>query len=511
MKRREFLIGSSSALAATLWAPGVNAAPAATEVRTTRRRATGPLRVHPRNGRYFTDGSGKTIYLTGSHTWLNLQDIVAVESDADYPCPTPFDYDGFLNFLQRYNHNFFRLWAWESTSWVLPDSTVVRLDPMPFARLGPAKAPDGRPKFDPAKLNQAYFDRIRRRVVAAGERGIYVAVMLFQGFSVSRKSKRRKSTPWDDHPFHKDNNTLDINGDADGDGEGYEVHTLGDPAITKLQEAYVRKVIDTVGDLDNVIYEISNECHGESTAWHYHIIDLIHRYEKSKPKRHPVWMSFQWDGIAGSGSNRDLFEGPAEIISPSRDAAKGDARYRNDPPAADGSKVIIADTDHLWGIGGSASWVWKSFLRGLHPIFMDPYKNSPHHRAAELDAKWEPIRRGMGHTLQFANRMNLAAMTPQSDLASTRYCLANPGKEYLVYLPSASKVSLDLSAAKGKLAVEWFDPRRGQTTKADPARGGTRQIFTTPFDGDAVLYLIATESKRDCVSRRVRSAHHNGF
>ena len=30
-------------------------------------------------------------------------------------------------------------------------------------------------------------------------------------------------------------------------------------AITALQEAYVRKVVDTVNDLDNVLYEISNE------------------------------------------------------------------------------------------------------------------------------------------------------------------------------------------------------------------------------------------------------------
>ena len=34
--------------------------------------ATGPLRVNPANRRYFTDGSGKAIYLAGSHTWANL-------------------------------------------------------------------------------------------------------------------------------------------------------------------------------------------------------------------------------------------------------------------------------------------------------------------------------------------------------------------------------------------------------------------------------------------------------
>src|ERR1700689_1311002 len=34
----------------------------------------GPLRVLKTNPRYFTDGSGKAILLTGSHTWNSLQD-----------------------------------------------------------------------------------------------------------------------------------------------------------------------------------------------------------------------------------------------------------------------------------------------------------------------------------------------------------------------------------------------------------------------------------------------------
>ena len=49
--------------------------------------------------------------------------------------------------------------------------------------------------------------------------------------------------------------------------------------------------------------------------------------------------------------------------------------------------------------------------------------------------EFEFCRRAMGHTLAYANRMNLAAMTPRDDLASSGYCLANPGEEYLIYLP----------------------------------------------------------------------------
>src|SRR5262249_3563482 len=37
--------------------------------------AKGPLRVCQPNPRYFADSTGKAVYLTGSHTWNNLQDM----------------------------------------------------------------------------------------------------------------------------------------------------------------------------------------------------------------------------------------------------------------------------------------------------------------------------------------------------------------------------------------------------------------------------------------------------
>jgi len=53
---------------------------------STRRPASGPLRIHPDNPRYFTDGSGKAIYLTGSHTWAALHERRLEETPVfDYP------------------------------------------------------------------------------------------------------------------------------------------------------------------------------------------------------------------------------------------------------------------------------------------------------------------------------------------------------------------------------------------------------------------------------------------
>ena len=70
---------------------------------------SGPLRVSSVNPRYFTNDCGQAVYLTGSHTWNNFPDM-----DDQYPPENaPFDWAGYLNFLDTYNHNFFRLWCWE--------------------------------------------------------------------------------------------------------------------------------------------------------------------------------------------------------------------------------------------------------------------------------------------------------------------------------------------------------------------------------------------------------------
>jgi hypothetical protein len=67
-------------------------------------------------------------------------------------------------------------------------------------RTGPGKALDGKPKFDLEKWDDAYFERLRTRVRKAGERGIYVSVMLFQCWS-SAKSWLG-GMPWRGHPYH---------------------------------------------------------------------------------------------------------------------------------------------------------------------------------------------------------------------------------------------------------------------------------------------------------------------
>jgi hypothetical protein len=443
--------------------------------------ARGPLRVHPENPRYFTDGTGRAVLLVGSHTWSSLVDMGPNDP------PPKFDFNAYLDFLEKHGHNYIRLWTWEHTAWDTRGNREKRRHycaPLPYARTGPGKALDGKPRFDLTQYDPEYFGRLRRRVEEAGRRGIYVSVMLFEGWAM-----QHAPDAWQSHPFHPKNNVNGIDGDANGDGKGLEVHELVNPKVTAVQEAYVRHVIETVGDLDNVLYEISNENHPPSTRWQYHMIEFIHAQEKARPKQHPVGMTFQYKG----GRNRDLLASPAEWISPnpSTDVPKPH-NYRDNPPPADGRKVILTDTDHLWGIGGDYRWVWKSFLRGLNPIFMDPYRGKV--LGLRHPENWPALRAAMGHALRLARGMDLASMTPRGDLASTGYCLAKPAKQgatYLVYLPKGGKVTVDLSAAYGRLAAEWIDPKTGEVTPGKAVRGGAKRTLTAPHKGDAVLYLGA--------------------
>lgn len=432
----------------------------------------GPLVVHPRNPRYFQNSAtGAVVYLTGSHTWANLVDLGPSDP------PPVFDFAAQLDWMAALDHNFMRLWTWELVSWDttgLRDDRVHTATPHPYARTGPGKALDGKAKFDLTKFNPDYFGRLWDRVQACREHGIYPAVMLFEGWGL-----QFSPGAWEAHPFHPKNNINGIDGDVNGDGKGVEIHELGNAAVTAIQEAYVRQVIDIVNGFDNVLYEISNENHPLSTAWQYHMIRFIKAYEKGKPQQHPVGMTFQYKG----GKNETLFASDADWISPNPEGG-----YRDNPPATDGAKVIVADTDHFWGIGGNQAWVWKSFLRGYNPIFMDPYDGVV--LGESFDSKWDPIRRSMGYTRRYAERMDMAHCEPTTEIASTKYCLANPSGEYLVYRPGGGDETFTVTLPAGTYAYEWFDPGAGKSAGAGEVKvPGGDQKFQTPLAGDALLLL----------------------
>ena len=120
--------------------------------------------------------------------------------------------------------------------------------------------------------------------------------------------------------------------------------------------------------------------------------------------------------------NDPLFDSPADWISPGFDDELFTGRWFTRPPANDGRKVVIADTDHFAPGGGDALWAWKTFLRGHNPILMDfgiidvvnpldPSLGVPSYES------FEPARCAMGDTLRYARRVRLSRWSPATSSA----------------------------------------------------------------------------------------------
>ena len=453
-------------------------------------QTVGPLRVNPANPRYFTDGSGKAILLAGSHTWHSI-----FEQGGSNP-PPMFDITQFCNFLKQYGHNFTRTFVWEQSrrgTWTSDVNYWFKPGP-PYKRTGPGNASDGELKFNLDSLDQTYFDWIKARVDTFAARGIYVSIQLFDGWSVS--SRGLQGNPWLDHPMRSTNN---VNGIDGGASDGMATHSLSISAIWPIQERYIKHLIDVLDDYDNVLWEVSNESsYPGSNLWEARIIDTIRAYESRKPKQHPIGFTADWNAPILNGT---VFASRADWVSPA--AGNNGDIWKTDPPDSGGRKVVINDTDHLWGNGGDAVWVWKSFCRGTNVLYMDGYDGKaygtghPWTRADSANPTVVELRKNLGYILRYANRMNLVAMAPRGVLASTGYCLANPvaiGAEFLVYFPSGGANTVNLSGASGVLNVEWFNPSTGDTISGGTTTGNATKSFTPPFNGDAVLYLYQREA-----------------
>jgi hypothetical protein len=147
--------------------------------------------------------------------------------------PPAFDFSAYLDWIQKYNHNFTRLWIWEQATWAPWEAGETYFSPTIYRRTGPGDALDGRPRFDLDQFNQEFFERLRSRVAEADRRGIYVSIMLFQGWSLEMKGQSGKNP--NGHPFQRDNNINEIDGDEDEDGFGRGPH-LENPRIQKRRK-----------------------------------------------------------------------------------------------------------------------------------------------------------------------------------------------------------------------------------------------------------------------------------
>jgi hypothetical protein len=412
------------------------------------------------NPRYFRNDLQDGLMFSGSHTWWTVQ---GPSSEGGAFSDSKFD--TYLNWSKGFSHNFLRVWSNMSYHDYTP--TVWNLD--------------GSNKAIMDSFNQTYFDLLRARVLRAIDQGFYCSVLLF-GSAV------RFLTDWDDVFWNPDRNTSSALAAAFSTTD-YTTFFTTNAAALDVQKALVAKTIDTLNDIDNIVWEVMNEAPTPTSAdWQDTIMAYIRAYEAGKAKQHLIMMS---GGGSINDNNASLLASDADIISPDSYTPYG---FTEGGDITYVAKSVINDTDHIGGYSDPddadvyRKWIWRAFCRGTNPIFMDSYdRDIDPYNDGTIMAVFDPVRATMGYIQKYAQLLDLKNTVPSSSFSSSGYALVNSGNAYLIYIPTSGGFTFTLPA--GNWEYEWFNPNTGAVTATAKIAGGSKSYSTPGGYTDGVLFI----------------------
>jgi hypothetical protein len=111
------------------------------------------------------------------------------------------------------------------------------------------------------------------------------------------------------------------------------------------------------------------------------------------------------------------------------------------------------------------------------------------------------------------NRIPFWQMTNADELVgnpahdNSRYCFADPGKLYLVYLPAGGAADLNLTGTRGEFSVAWFNPRVGGPLQTGPVArvsgGAAVSLGQPPSDSGEDWLAVVRVVESTSADRRI--------
>jgi hypothetical protein len=335
----------------------------------------------------------------------------------------------------------------------------------PYLRTGPGNAIDGRPRFDLTQFNQDYFDYWRRIVEYARDRGVVVQLAMLDGWHSSADvvGDYGPGNVWGlvfDY-YRGSNNVNGVDVESTGD-----VTNL-DNSVFVWQQALLRKIVDTLGDLPNIVWEIANE--SGNTPWELRHADDVTEYERSR--QFPTHLVIP----------RDL---PGHQYVPAQCDNDPDAAHRDLAAAFSRNAVLISDNDCTDSATPDIrrAKAWAALTAGAQIDFFH-FELFQDEVLASDDARAGMTYVGMQRQLVDQFGFDLAGMTPLDGDVTYGWALGRSGSEYVIYLPRGGTTSVPAIPSPGHAV--WFCPRDGSWFYAGPG-----PKFTTPDESDWVLYLV---------------------
>jgi len=100
-----------------------------------------------------------------------------------------------------------------------------------------------------------------------------------------------------------------------------------------------------------------------------------------------------------------------------------------------------------------------------------------------------PGYRYFRHLREFFDRTGYWRMEPSDELVSEGFCLAEPGREYIVFLNKPARFTMRLEGLAAPAKAEWFHPFTGQCQSAGTLGNGVQQLTPPDNWGEAPVVL----------------------
>jgi hypothetical protein len=449
-------------------------------------QAADPIRLHAENPHYLL-WHGKPTVLIGS-----TEHYGAVLNRA-------FDYQRYLATLQADGLNLTRTFSGAYCE--QPGAFKIAANTLapgpgdlvcPWARSDTPGYANGGNKFDLTRWDPEYFQRLTDFVAEAGKRGVVVEVVLFCPFY--------EDGMWRLSPMNADNNVNGV-----GQAARTEVYALQHKDLLAVQEAMVRRIVETLKDFDNVYYEVCNEPYfgGVTDDWQDVIVRTIADAESGFPAGHLIARN-----IANKSKK---FENPNPRISVLN------FHYAKPPTAVVENYAlgrVIADDET--GFAGEDRVKpyrlegWDFIMAGGAVYDNLDYSFTVGHEdgRAEVNAPGgggPTLRKQLVILRRFIEGFDFVQMRPHDSIVKTALpkgvtarVLSRFGQAYAIYVNGPGLTELAIDLPPGQYKAEWVNTQTGGADKTESFTGGLggHTLQTPTYADDIALRIVSLKTQR---------------
>jgi len=449
-----------------------------------------PIALHPENPHYFLWRAEPTILITsGEHYGAVLN--------------RAFDTTRYLATLGSYEFNLTRTFSGAycepQGAFHIERNTLAPAQGdliCPWARSKVPGYANGGNKFDLTKWDDGYFRRLTDFVGEAGRRGVVVELVLFCPFY--------KDPMWELSPMNARNNVNGI-----GAVTRTDVYTLKDKKLLAVQDAMVRRIIETLKDFDNLYYEICNEPYfsGVTMEWQNHIAETIVRAESKFKGKHL---------IAQNIANKSK-----RIEDPNPRVSVFNFHYAKPP-------VAVAENYHLNKVIGDDETgfsgddrvrpyrieAWDFLIAGgaVYSNLDYSFAAGSEDGTAKINAPGgggPKLRRQLEILKDFIHDFDFITMKPDNTVikgdvpkGTTARALVESGRAYAIYVNGSNVRELRIDLPQGRYRAEWINTKTGKVDLAKTFRhdGGTASLDAPQYSDDIALRIVRLQRERKGVT-----------